>query len=299
VTGSTQLILRAYTLAVGLYPHPFRAEFATEMQQVFADACEAAAEDSPAALWAFSLRELRELPFSLVKEHLSKLWRKMMLPEPNPSPSLPASVWRSTIIFAASFFAVSLFFCLLDAFQHSGQTVSQFTSVWDRFIVNPFTLEIALGAAVLVGAKKPLLALLAALGSSAGYLLVNRIGGQVMDRPDVGSPISLFAPFVYMAVLGAVIVGLLGLIQRGWRSVGTYALFGGLGFIAGWFGDRLVAALIISVSPFAGWLANLVIGSFWYFLYMLIPSLLLGAIVGLFIGLASTRSHETPAAQTA
>lgn len=61
--------LRAYALLLRLYPAPFRAEYADEMQGVFAEALAEATRQGPAAVVGLCLRELCEFPAAAAREH--------------------------------------------------------------------------------------------------------------------------------------------------------------------------------------------------------------------------------------
>ena len=64
-----QTIMALYHQSLELYPVSFRAEFAGEMQEVFANAVSEAAQRDAMSLARVCLRELRDLPASLVREH--------------------------------------------------------------------------------------------------------------------------------------------------------------------------------------------------------------------------------------
>jgi hypothetical protein len=70
------LIQRLYTLLLGLYPANFRQEFSGEMAQVFQDASHQAQQMGLRRLLAFLLKELFDLPGSLLSEHAWVLFRK-------------------------------------------------------------------------------------------------------------------------------------------------------------------------------------------------------------------------------
>ena len=70
------LIQRLYTLLLHLYPANFRHEFSGEMAQVFQDASRQAQQIGLRCLLAFFLKELFELPGSLLSEHAWVLFRK-------------------------------------------------------------------------------------------------------------------------------------------------------------------------------------------------------------------------------
>jgi hypothetical protein len=71
MTPSGQLIVRLYTMALRLYPPSFRTSFEEEMRVVFAEAVAEAAAYGRMALLAVCLRELKDWPESLLREHWS------------------------------------------------------------------------------------------------------------------------------------------------------------------------------------------------------------------------------------
>jgi len=58
------VVARVYALLLRLYPRRFRAEFAEEMQAVFAEAMAEATERGVAAFIAVCLGEMRDMPGS-------------------------------------------------------------------------------------------------------------------------------------------------------------------------------------------------------------------------------------------
>lgn len=70
---SVWLIGCLYEMMVRLYPRDFRASFGDEMIAVFADAVVETAESGSGGLLALCLRELKDWPRSLLREHWSSL----------------------------------------------------------------------------------------------------------------------------------------------------------------------------------------------------------------------------------
>jgi hypothetical protein len=68
-----QTILSFYGLLLRLYPDQFREEFGEEMTAVFTQALTKAAQTRSSTLLLFCLREVRDLPFSLLREHWHNL----------------------------------------------------------------------------------------------------------------------------------------------------------------------------------------------------------------------------------
>jgi hypothetical protein len=71
------MIARFYTALLRLYPRQFRTEFGNEMQDVLAQTMKDATERGLWAMMIVYLRELRDLPGSVLQEHLRARRRKM------------------------------------------------------------------------------------------------------------------------------------------------------------------------------------------------------------------------------
>jgi hypothetical protein len=67
--GSTSTLIPLYRSCLRLYPADFRAQFAEEMTAVFTEATMAARRQSRWAITLLCLREGRDLPFNLAREH--------------------------------------------------------------------------------------------------------------------------------------------------------------------------------------------------------------------------------------
>jgi len=73
----SQVIITVYAQILRLYPRPFRTQFGDEMQAVFAQLLNSAAHRNLQAFIAVCLREARDLPQQIVREHLSGETRAM------------------------------------------------------------------------------------------------------------------------------------------------------------------------------------------------------------------------------
>jgi hypothetical protein len=90
----TRLALWLHAALLRCYPRLFRTTFEEEMGDLFAEAVQGAAE--PRQVVVLLLRELRDWPFSCLREHLYE--RKHYMPDPHQAP--PASGWGA---FAVAF----------------------------------------------------------------------------------------------------------------------------------------------------------------------------------------------------
>ena len=91
------LLSRGYRYLLRLYPTSFRAEFAAEMDEAFAEAIADAAQRGRGALARFCLRELRTWPGAVGRQWVCILWARFggrkgaivdsgpFAPEPLPS----------------------------------------------------------------------------------------------------------------------------------------------------------------------------------------------------------------------
>jgi hypothetical protein len=70
VSRLAPLIIVLYTQILRLYPRQFCAEFGSEMQAVFALAVKQAEKQGVSSVTAVWLRELRDLPMSIIREHI-------------------------------------------------------------------------------------------------------------------------------------------------------------------------------------------------------------------------------------
>lgn len=106
-----RFIIRIYGILVGLYPWEFRAEFAAEMQQVFAEAVETAGKRGWLSLAAVCLQELRDWPGATLREHLQKRRNKHM----NSPTNVPATwepVSRPALLVGLALFLIPVIYSM-------------------------------------------------------------------------------------------------------------------------------------------------------------------------------------------
>src|SRR3989304_853762 len=92
-----QVILHLYALLLRLYPRRFRAEFAAAMRAVSAETAEDAARRGKIALITLCLRELRDMPISLLREHLHALTAQEIKMNSTAAKNAPGS-WRDATL---------------------------------------------------------------------------------------------------------------------------------------------------------------------------------------------------------
>jgi hypothetical protein len=89
MSGITWLAIQLYSWLIRLYPASFQEEFGTEMVAVFAETITEAARVNKRDLLVIFLRELRDYPFSLLREH----WRNYAHMEPNLMTTIKKPEW--------------------------------------------------------------------------------------------------------------------------------------------------------------------------------------------------------------
>lgn len=286
---------KTYHGALRLYPRCFREEYGQEMATTFTQSCQEASQVSTWAVWKLCLHELHDLPANLFKEHLAELWRGMMALQTGQREPKLKSILQGAIAFGVSFTLIYLLYSLLDSILNFGRTFQEDITIWKTLYLNPTALACGIGAIILGFIINKRRAWISAILSSIGYTLVSLTLSFLLRPPLTAEPgwfYFLVAPLIYAAIAGTVVGGSIGFSQRGWGKTGWYALAGAIGFSVGWFLDRLVAAAILQISPYGGYIVRVVIGSPWYFGYLLVPVLLYGLSIGLAMGVVAAYSGE-------
>lgn len=94
MSATTQFVGRLYARLLWLYPRRFRAEFAEEMQAVFAEAIADAAGRDTASLIKVCLQEIKDFPMNLLLEYWHALKTKGIGADEK---ILPGSWWAATL----------------------------------------------------------------------------------------------------------------------------------------------------------------------------------------------------------
>ncbi len=102
MTIPVQLIIRVYSTLVRLYPQCFRDEFEEETQAVFAVMVTEAAKHGP-TLATVCLRELRDLPGAVIREHRHERKKRNMEAKLNTPPPFKLGSWREALAAMAPF----------------------------------------------------------------------------------------------------------------------------------------------------------------------------------------------------
>jgi hypothetical protein len=298
INRASQAIMRAYWGALRLYPAAFQAEYAEEMFAVFSETCWEAGQTSTWALARAGWLELRDLPTNLIREHWANLRKQLGKPSSGLAPSLTASVMRWALWFAASFFAVYLAFALVDSLSNLGQTIGSAQSGWTARVLHPTALGCGAAAFLLCRGAGSRRAVFAALAIYIAYMLVAIIGYPLMHFTSGGFLEYMLYPFLYMACVGVLVGGGIGLFHPGRKQVSRFGLAGMAGFVLGWWVDRGISAYLIVHSQYHGYLSQLVLGSPLYFVYVLLPVILFGLLIGTFLGMAAYHKEVSQPLET-
>jgi len=211
-------------------------------------------------------------------------------------------VIRDAFGFGIAFFFIYLIYCILDSLINSGRTFAEDITIWKTLYIHPAALATGLGAALLGNLISKRHAFVFAIAGFFGYSLVSLAWHFFVAVPSTSPQTDfnvLVAPIIQQGLTGIVIGIAIGVVQRGWKNAGWYAIAGAFGFIIGWFIDRIVAEIILIRSPYHGYIARVVVGDPWYYLYWLVPAILFGGVIGLCLGVVTfltrvKKSKEEP-----
>jgi len=279
----------AYKFLLRLYPIRFQEDYGEEMAAVFREGCRDSAKISGWSVCILGLRELRDLPANLIREHWSEIWRKVMKTHTNPEEPLSKSILRGIFSFGIGFTLIYLIYCLVDTFLNSGNTLWQGNSIWNRLYIHPTALAYSFGAAIMGLKYSKRKAWLSALAAFIAYTLFFRIWASTYWAHRNSTPSNLemlqIPIYFFETITGILVGGVIGLIHQGWKKAGWYALAGVIGFNLGWVVENPISIYLIVHSPYTGNLDHLVVGTTWYYMYFLIPVIIYGGIVGICMGI--------------
>jgi len=279
----------AYATIITLYPPAFRAEFGEEMRAVFAAAMAEAARDSLPGVAALCLRELRDLPMSLLRAYLCGP-RKEHQRQRLPSAARSASFARwGALGFGIGFALVGLLQSML-----SGAAMGHSTLAPALIGTVSYPLAGALSGALLGmagGSRRRALAfaLVGSLAFSLGAWVTNY---AAMLPALAGSPWESMLSLVQLTLIGAISGMLVGVGQRSWGQAARLGLKGalvfGLGRIAGFVLALVPWGIAQAVASYQAPPANAWLMAMPFFL-MIFTGIVAGAIGGAYLGLAVGR----------
>jgi hypothetical protein len=271
---SWAFIVRLYNASLRLYPRSFRQRFEREMQDIFREALRDHGEQGSYVVMRFLLRELFEAPGSILNQHLEA--RTGWL-QPYP---------LSIIVF-------SIVFVLLGLVENIPVFQQRFG--WFGYLLTLLLIGCVCGLAT--GLYHPGRKRLFLVGGAMGFLLANttvksfffQLFPEAMAVPGVGW--RFLIPFLYPILTGSVFGFFIGIAYGTWRGFFHWVIRSSIGFFAGFFINRLSAALMQSfLLPSSTQNVNNLIG---VISFLLIPYLLQGILLGTVFGAVSQKQRMT------
>jgi hypothetical protein len=203
--------------------------------------------------------------------------------------SFPKSFFQSSLSFVAAFIIVYSFYSLLDTLINSGLTIWQGNSIWSHAIIDPTVLSLGLGVFFLGIKENQSKSILFGIIVFLSSLLVFRLWIWLLPLDELMKFNPTIIPFffpLHEALVGIIIGAIIGCMKAGWNKSIWYALAGAIGMTTGFLIMDIVGKTILTHSPFATGISLLVVGSTWYYLYFILPAMIQGLVLGIFIGFA-------------
>jgi len=256
-----------YQASLCMYPKSFFDRFGSEMNEVFKEALDEHSRKGFLNTILFIVRELIETPISILNQHLSV---KSFWVQPFPI-NIMAFTFGFTLL------------GLIDVLKNS------LNLIWIQGGLINFLILIFIGGlfSLAIGSiLDPRRKYLFALCGAVGFLLANTPVKQVYFRvfPDAfiapGIGVNFLIPFLYPILTGSVFGLFIGVASGNWRGLLRWTSLGSLALLAGFFVNRLSAALMQSFlfhSPNQD-IAQIGIGG------LMIPYLLEGFLLGILFG---------------
>ncbi len=266
-----------YLFSIYLYPKSFRVRFGQEMGEVFRQAFAEHAQNGIVSLLGFLSRELIEAPLSILSQHISgKSFRER-----------PYFV----NIFAFTVGCIPLGIIEeLKIYLGFGGGVAYWISLLS------YAFAGGIGGLAIGSLLNPRRRIRFVVSGALGFLLANTFLWKIFDgffpdafsAPGIGS--GFWVPFLF-PILGGSLFGLfLGAANRKWADLFRFVCWGSLALLAGFFVNRLSSALMQSYW-FNNSIPSIAQTDFVaLFVYLLLPYLLEGLLLGTLFGRAAQRS---------
>ncbi len=266
-----------YLAGLCLYPKSFRKRFGAEMNEVFKEALVEHIQKGSLNTCLFLGRELIEAPISILNQHLAA---KSFWGQPYPI-NILAFTFGFTLL---GLNEVLNFYQVLNGFQ--------------IYLLNllSYLLVGGVGGLAIGSIFDPQRRKLFAFSGAVGFLLANTLGTQLYFRifPDafttIGNGIYFLIPFLYPILTGSIFGFFLGIANRNWCGLFRYTGIGSLVLFVGFFVNRLSDALMQSYLFSSSFQGVVQTGSGSLFVYLVLPYLLEGILVGTLFGGITQRS---------
>lgn len=265
-------IVRLYDTTLRLYPRSFRQRFEREMQDIFREALKDHGERGASVVMRFLFGELFEAPGSILNQHLEA-----------------RTGWLRP--FPLSIGVFSIVFVLLGLMDNIPVFQQRFG--WYGYLLALLLIGCVCGLAM--GLYHPGRRRLFLLGGAMGFLFANtlvrsfffQLFPEAMAVPGVGW--RFLIPFLYPILMGSVFGLFIGIASGTWRGCIQWVSWSSIGFCAGFFINRLSAALMQSfLLPSPTKNVTSLIGVIFF---LLIPYLLQGILLGTIFGGVSLKQR--------
>ena len=271
---------QVYLAGLALYPKSFRRRFGPEMSEVFQEALDDRLQQGYWAVFGFLFHELAEAPGSILNQYVEArpFWLK-------PYPMNIAA-------FTASFI-------LLGFIETAGlfQGPIGLLGYWISLLVIGGISSLAIGYTLAPDRRR-----LVCFAGAVGFLLANTLVGQLYNRifpidyADIPISGAQFLIIFGFQILAGCVFGLfIGIASGKWHNLFQWTGLGGLGFLAGFFVNRLSAALMQSFlihSPTQNIALTDIPG---VIAYIVVPFVLEGVLLGTLFGGTAQRLNSIPA----
>lgn len=270
--GST-FIGRLYDTSLRLYPRSFRQQFEREMQDIFREALKDHGEQGSSMVMRFLLRELFEAPGSILNQHLET-----------------RTGWLQPYPLSIGVF--SIVFVLLGLIENI--PVFQQWFGWFGYLLALLLIGCVCG--LVTGLYHPGRKRLFLLGGAMGFLFANtlvksfffHLFPEAMAVPGVGW--RFLIPFLYPILMGSVFGLFIGIASGTWRGLFQWVSWSSFGFFAGFFINRLSAALMQNfLLPSPTQNVTSLVGVIFF---LLVPFFLQGILLGTVFGGVSQKQRR-------
>ena len=277
--STVQFSRLVYAAFMQLYPYKFQVEFADEMQVVFATVVADAAKSGAAFVVVVCLRELRDLPINLLREHwliFKETFMKNLQFSKNPG----LSAWWGAVGFGMTFAVIK---------------IVAFT--WHNSSMILYALAGALGGALFGLACESrkqvgLIALLGALALGLGYPVVRLLEFNFATSISPQSSAVVLIVLLEPVVIGTLVGILIGAVQKDWKQSVRLAFASAVGFglgrVAGFALSLIVWGIVQAIDShrpgFNGQLSSWVV-SVGSIMPWVVTSIVSGIVGGAILGL--------------
>jgi hypothetical protein len=258
-----------YRMLLTFYPRAFQERFGAEMDEIFTEAFDEHLDNGLLDTFQFLWREFTEAPANIFDQHLAA-----------------KSAWLRPYPIHLLAFTFGFILIALSDVLSSFQTTNSLQSFIFQSIC--YLIVGGLGGWAIGCSQDPHRKKAFALSGAIGFLLANRLVMQLFNTyfPDAfitsKAGIAFFVPFLYPILAGAIYGLFIGATTKNWRLALRFTGISILALFAGFFVNRLSAALMQSFL-FPGSLLGMADQANWL-IYLFVPDILEGLLLGAAFG---------------